>query len=282
MLSKVKFNFIPGKNALVTGGSSGIGLETSKKLVKEGMNVFIIARDVERLNAAVETLNIDRVTESQTIEGIQADVANFEKAQELIQKIVTHSGPIDLLINSAGTVKPGYFQDLTLDEFQQMMSVNYFGTVHLTKVVLPGMMEQGSGYIVNISSLGGIIGIFGYTAYSASKYAVRGFTDALRSELKPHNIGVSIVFPADTDTPQLEYENKYKPYETLYLNSQANIKDPEEIANYIIRGIKKGSYQIIPGGEPLILYKLSNIIGAGRYFIIDLLIQQAQKNNNSK
>jgi 3-dehydrosphinganine reductase len=282
LISKVKFDFTPGKNALVTGGSSGIGLETSKKLIKEGMNIWVIARNNDRLQAAIEVLKAELILDSQIIEGIQADVTDFEKVQEIIRKIEINSGPVDLLINSAGTVKPGYFHELSLDEFHQMMSVNYFGTLHFIKAALPGMMNQGSGYIVNISSLGGIIGIFGYTAYSASKYAVRGFTDALRSELKPHNIGVSIVFPADTDTPQFEYENKYKPFETMYLNSKANLKAPEEIADIIIKGIKRGSYQIIPGGEPLLLYKVSNIIGAGRHIILDLLIQQAQKNNNNK
>ena len=100
------------------------------------------------------------------------------------------SGPPDLLVNSAGVAHPGYFQELDLNIFHWMMEVNYFGTVYMTKEVIPSMLKRGSGYIVNISSMAGFVGTFGYTAYGGSKFAVRGFSDVLRAEMKIHGIGV--------------------------------------------------------------------------------------------
>ena len=99
------------------------------------------------------------------------------------------------------------------------MATNYFGTLHVIKAVTPGMIDRGSGHIVNICSLGGFLGVFGYSAYCASKYAVRGLSDVLRAELRPYGIHFSVVYPPDTDTPQLAYENPFKPPETRALGS---------------------------------------------------------------
>ena len=94
------------------------------------------------------------------------------------------------------------------------MDLNYFGTVNMVKALLPAMLERGSGHIVNISSVAAFLGVFGYSAYGASKYAVRGFSDVLRAEVKPLGVRVSVVFPPDMDTPGLANENKTKPFET--------------------------------------------------------------------
>ncbi len=120
-----------------------------------------------------------------------------------------------------------------------MMAVNYFGTLHVVKTVLPGMLARGSGHIVTISSLAGVVGVFGYTAYGASKYAVRGFSDALRAELKPQGIGVSIVYPPDTDTPQLAYEKLYKPPETKAITEVGGMIPAEKVAQAIVHGVAR-------------------------------------------
>ena len=114
------------------------------------------------------------------------DVRHPEEVAELIEKVTHQAGVPDIVINSAGVAHPGYVQELDLDIYHWMMDVNYYGTVHVVKAVLPAMLERGSGYIVNIGSVASRIGVFGYTAYSGSKFAVAGFTDVLRMELKPH------------------------------------------------------------------------------------------------
>jgi 3-dehydrosphinganine reductase len=274
------FNPETAKFALITGGSSGIGLATAKLLASKGLHIWIIARHQEQLDKAVDSLEASRVSPDQIFNTISADVSDWDQTLDVIDQVNEEIGTPDLLINSAGVVQPGYFQELKISDFHWMMDVNYFGTVYYTKAVLPGMIQRGSGYIVQISSMSGMIGIFGYTAYSGSKFAVRGFTDALRSELKPMGIGVSIVYPADTDTPQLEYENKYKPEETRIISGKADLRPPEEIADLILNGIQRGHYQIIPKGEPMLLYKLSNIVGAGRNVLIDWWVSQAQSKMN--
>jgi 3-dehydrosphinganine reductase len=189
-------------------------------------------------------------------------------------------GMPDLVINSAGVAHPGYVQDIDLKIFHWMMDVNYFGTVNVIKALLPGMIERGSGYIVNISSMAGLIGLFGYSAYGASKYAVRGFSDVLRSELKPHGIGVSVVFPPDTDTPQLAYEKQFKPAETRALTGTSRMTSAEIVAQSVLHGIEKGKYLILPGMENKLIYRLSNLFSDAVYPLLDWLIAQAQRKNN--
>jgi 3-dehydrosphinganine reductase len=176
---------------------------------------------------------------------------------------------------------PGYVQDLDLDIFTWMMEVNYFGTVYVTKELIPAMLRRGSGFIVNISSVAGFIGTFGYTAYGASKFAVRGFSDALRAEMKLHNIGVALVFPPDTQTAQLEYENKIKPAETKALAGNTSVMTAEDVATEIIRGIERGKYIILPGLESKLIYRLNSIVGGGLRYYMDQVVAKASKRTNS-
>ena len=130
--------------------------------------------------------------------------------------------------------------------------------------------------------MGGIIGAFGYTAYGASKFAVRGFTDALRQEMKLFGIGVSILFPSDTDTPQLEYENKFKPPETKALGNLSGSMNANDVARVTLKGIERGQYLIIPNIEGNFWYLLSRFLGsAGSNLILDSIIKSAVKKKNS-
>jgi 3-dehydrosphinganine reductase len=144
---------------------------------------------------------------------------------------------------------------------------------------VPGMVKRKSGHIVNISSIAGFLGFFGYTAYSGSKYAVRGLTDILRAEMKPLGVRVSIVYPPDTQTPQLEFDNATKPFETKAITDSGSILSPEEVAQSIFNGILKNKYIILPGFEGKLLYWASGWLGTGVYPIMDMLIRNAQKNH---
>ncbi len=265
------------KVALITGGSSGIGLAVARKLSAAGARVWLLARRKEQLEAALAEVESHRRSPEQLCGVISADVTDFDQAASAVAQVTERAGVPDLVVNSAGVTHPGYFQDLDLDIFRWMMDVNYFGTVHITKAVLPGMLERGSGYVVNISSMAGVLGAFGYTAYGASKYAVRGFTDALRAEVKPLGIDVSIVFPPDTDTPQLHYENQFKPMEVKIMNSTAGMLSPDEVADTVLRGMARRRYVIVPGMEARVLYWLAGHIGNGVYPIMDWLVARAQR-----
>ncbi|HNT23988.1 MAG TPA: SDR family oxidoreductase [Anaerolineales bacterium] len=255
---RIKASVEPGRLALVTGGSSGIGLAVARLLAERGMDVWLLARRAELLQSALADLASLRQSPGQRFDALSVDVTDATQTAAAVAKIEKIGIP-DLVINCAGVARPGYVQELELDVFRQMMEVNYFGTLHTVKAVLPGMLMRGSGYLVNIASLAGLVGVFGYTAYGASKFAVRGFSDALRAELKLHGIGVSLAYPADTDTPQLAYENQFKPPETKAVSGGSGLMTTEAFAKILLRGITRGQYMILPNFEGKLLYWLSGI-----------------------
>ena len=249
------------KNILISGGSSGIGLSLAKQFTMNGANVCILARREALLKSAHENLLQMRLTDKQEISYISADVSDFKSLQKTMSAVPE---PFDILINSAGIAYPGEFTELDPEIFAKVMQINFLGTVYLTKLVLPGMIAKGSGYITNISSLAALIGIYGYTAYAPSKYAIRGYSRCLRSEVKAYGIDVSVVLPPDTDTPQLEFEHSIIPDITKKINSSGGVMSPDKVAEIIIRGMKRKKFTIIPGLEGKLLYILAPIFG--RYF----------------
>jgi len=269
----------PYKLALITGGSSGIGFAVAKQLVLEGTDVCLLARNFDKLQAAQQTLSELSVRTDQQIQIISTDVTHYDDLAYTLEEWTTDYGIPDLLINAAGVVYPGYFQELAIDTFHWQMDINYFGTLHTLKCLIPGMIERGSGTVVNISSLAGFIGIFGYSGYGASKYAVRGLSDVLRAEMKPLGIQVAIVFPPDTQTPQLDFDNQHKPHETKSLAGNNTVLSADQVANTILKGIRKGRYVIIPGFEGKFFYFLTHLLVNLTYPIMDNLIRKAQ---NSK
>lgn len=278
---KIKAKLESGKVALVTGGSSGIGKAIANELSKRGMHVWLVAEREELLESAGSEVETHRQNQDQKIGIISADVSNLEQVQMAVKQVTAESGPVDLLVNSAGITYPGYIQDIDLQIYKRMMDVDYFGTVYMVKAVLPTMIDRGSGYILNISSVAGYLALFGYSAYGASKFAVRGFTDALRQEMKLHGIGVSIIYPSDTKTPQLEYENKFKPAETKALANLGNPMTPEAVAKKVIKGIERGQYRIIPGLDGKFWIRLSELSFGFINLIADSIVAGAYKKKNS-
>ncbi len=265
------------KIVLITGGSSGIGLALAQNLSQMGARLWLLARRDSELSNAIKLLNNPADHRK-----IAADVSDWTQVQSAIKKIEAESGLPDLIINSAGVTHPGYVQDIPIEIFHELIEINYLGTVHVIKAVMQGMIARRSGYIVNICSTAGFVGVYGYTAYGASKYAVRGFSDVLRSELKPLGIGVSIAFPPDTDTPQLAYENKFKPFETKALTGTANVLSPQVVARQILRDVQRGRYVILPGLENKLIYRLVSLFGDGVYPILDAMITNVRRSGQSK
>ena len=265
------------KLVLITGGSKGIGLATAREFAREGASVFVLARHKDQLTAAVKSLEECRADKTQKFGYIQADVTNPDEIKKAAAKFLKENGTPDYLVNCAGVAHPGKFEELDLATFYWMMDVNYYGTVLVTKAFINSMIKRGSGHIINVSSMGGVIGIYGYTAYSGSKYAVTGFTDVLRSEMKLHGIKVSLVLPPDTKTDQLEYETQFKPAITKWITAAGNLAKPEDVARTILKGIRKNRYIILSNFETGFLYRLSHFLGRGTYPVMDFLVRLANK-----
>lgn len=263
------------KKVLITGGSRGIGLALAGEFAKRGADITIFARDENRISLAVSEIQKTVINPSQLINGIHLDVTREKDVTQKLTDWVTINGAPDIVVNSAGFAHPGKIEELPSEIFKQTMDVNYFGTVNCIKAVLPSMLAKGSGNIVNISSVSGFLGIYGYTAYSGSKFAVTGFSDSLRNELKPRGIQVSVVFPPDTDTEQLAYESQFKPEVTRKIAGNAGLMTPQQVARGIIDGIEKRKYIITPGFEPTMIYWLHNFLGKVTFNILDWIAVDA-------
>ena len=246
------------QHIIITGGSSGIGRATACLLARRGAHISIIARRQELLDETLAELETLRENPAQRFQIHSADLADWEQAQQAIAALTAGDFPTDILINSAGFSHPGYFEELDLEIFRRTMDVDFFGTLHPIKAALPAMMERRSGHIVNISSGAGFLGLFGYTAYCAAKFAVRGFSDTLRQEMKPYGIHVSAVFPPDVDTPMLHYENQLKPMETRALTGTAKTLPADQVAQTLVRGIERRQAYILPGFEVRLYFLLTN------------------------
>lgn len=242
------------QHAIITGGSSGIGKATAIMLAREGAHVSIIARHQDRLKIAKAEIEAERAYSEQRIIWLSADVADRTQIEQAIATAIEEVGTPDLLITSAGIAHPGYFHQLSLQVFEETMAINYFGTLYAIEAVLPLMMQKQQGHIAIVSSGAGLIGIYGYTPYSPTKFALRGLAESLRGELKYLGIHISIVYPPDTDTPQLAAENLTKPAETKLITGTAKTWSAEGVAKVILRGIKRKEFAITPGLEMKLLH----------------------------
>ena len=262
------------KNIIISGGSSGIGLALAKEFASLGANITILARRTSLLETSLAEIRKCAVSPDQKFKSLSGDVSNFEELKNVLSEDTT---PFDVLVNSAGIAYPGKFVDLDPEIFKTVMDVNYLGTVYMTKLILPGMIARDSGYIVNISSLAALIGIYGYTAYAPSKYAVRGFSRCLRSEVEPHGINVSVVLPPDTDTPQLAFEHSIIPEITKRINQSGSVMKAESVAHVIINGMRRKRFAIIPGFEGKLLNLLAPLFGMYFYHFAAYLVNQNRK-----
>jgi len=245
------------QNAVVTGGSSGIGKATAKLLAQHGVNVAIVARNQQRLEEAKDEIKSVCLNKDQVIDAFAADVTQYEKIASIIDVLVKSQRAPDLLVNSAGIVLTDHIEKLSLESFRQIMDINYFGTLYPVMAVLPVMMSNRKGHIVNISSAAGYIGTFGYSAYTPSKFAVHGLSEVMRQELKPFGIGVSVVFPPDTATPMLEEEMKMRPIETSKINAMALVMSAQDVAVAILNGVTSNKFLVIPGFMNKVSYMLN-------------------------
>ena len=168
---------------------------------------------------------------------------------EVMAAAVAEFGAPGLLVNCAGRAVPHYFEDVTYERFDETMKVNLYGVRNAVAAVAPFMKARRAGHIVNVSSMAGFVGVFGLTDYCASKFAVVGFSEALRQELRPFGIGVSVLCPPDTDTPGFARENLTKPEETKAVSAGGGLMRPDDVARALLDGVRRRRFMIVPGGD---------------------------------
>ncbi|XP_065560284.1 3-ketodihydrosphingosine reductase-like isoform X2 [Artemia franciscana] len=242
------------KHVFVTGGSGGIGKAIATEVIKEGGRVSLFARGQYGLEDAKNEIVLKTNCNPNSIQIFPGDVNDsLGTLTKIIDDSEKNHGPIFMLVNTAGYAVAGRFEDLSVDNFKAMMSVNFMGTVSVSKVVVPRMKNRGEGVVVLFGSQAGLTGIFGYTAYAATKFALRGFAEALSMEVKPYNISVTLACPPDTDTPGLIMENKTKPKETCLISDSSGVLPAQDVAKQTLEDAKMKRFLSTNGFEGKIL-----------------------------
>lgn len=222
------------KTAFITGAGKGIGRATALALAKEGVHIGLMARtetDMQAVAKEIESLDAKAVYAT-------ADVSSMEQVEEATAKLTAELGQADILINNAGMGAFGPFLEIDPEEWKRVIDVNLLGMYYVTRAVLPQLIEKSGGDIVNISSMSGVKGTAGSSAYSASKFAVLGLSESLSQEVRQHNIRVFALTPSRVIT---EFSGGAVPEK-----SEEKFMQAEDIAEYIVSQLKLHPRIFIP------------------------------------
>jgi NAD(P)-dependent dehydrogenase (short-subunit alcohol dehydrogenase family) len=243
------------KIAVVTGSSSGIGYETSLLLARNQYTTYASMRNLKKSDELLKIASKENIP----LKVIQLDVNDERSVSSAIDSIAKENGRIDVLVNNAGFDLFGSLEELTIEEIKGQFETNFFGAARVTKSVIPTMRKQGSGIIINVSSIGGRIGLVPCnTMYHASKFALEGFTESLRHELTEFNIDVILIEPGVIRSNFVEnirtaknYDSNNSPYAKTvqkvfegFEPMLANASDPKEVAQVILNAANSSSPNI--------------------------------------
>lgn len=223
------------KTAIITGAGKGIGKATAKLLASEGVHLGLLARtsgDLEQLQSELSGkygVNVFTAT---------ADVANATDVRAAVSSLASSLGHVDILINNAGTASFGKLAEMDPEQWEQIIRVNLMGAYYVTHELLPAMIEQGSGDIINIASTAGERGFATGSAYCASKFALIGMTEALMQEVRKSNIRVTALTPSTVNTPLAVNAG-------LPIGDEDRMMQPEDVAQLILAGLKLPSRVVL-------------------------------------
>ena len=236
---------IAGKTFYITGGTRGIGLATASALAARGAHVLLLSRAPDA-NALAEVASA-RASTDQRVAHLCVDVADRAAVASTIALALAQFGAPDVLIHGAGIGSARQFCEMEFEEFDRVMRVNLYGSRHLVEAVLPTMLRKGRGKIVLVGSMGGYVPVYGYTAYGTSKFAVVGFAQCLRYELKPRGVEVACFCPGEVATPGLADERLVLHPAARALKNIGGTIRADAAARALIRGIERDRFLIVSG-----------------------------------
>ncbi|MFH2202716.1 MAG: SDR family oxidoreductase [Elusimicrobiota bacterium] len=237
-----------GKTVLVTGASSGIGRAAAQAFAAHGCRLALAARRADKLASLAESLEAKGV---ETLV-LTCDVRERDRAREAVDAVIRRWGRLDILLNNAGVHDLDIFERQDLDLIEDMVRTNLFGTMYTTHAALPGMRRQGSGHIVNVASIAGLTGLPWMSVYSASKFAVVGFTESLRRELRGSGVRLTAFCPGTVDTAMAA-----EPLKDAELRKTVQPKTPEETAERIVRAVRSGAPEVVFGEASAFVLRLA-------------------------
>ena len=231
----------------ITGGSSGIGLGLAHHYAGSGCDVVLLARDQAKLDAAVDSCRKIQISPAQKIVGVSLDITAYSSLPTECDDVIAQHGVPDLIILCAGVAGNKMFLDTPAAEFDRIVDINLAGSREVARAVLPGMLLRGTGQIAFVSSMAGLTGIYGYSAYSASKFAVTGLTQALRQELAGTGVSVHLICPPEVNTPMIAAESADAVPQTRFLKDLVGTLEPDIAATKIARGLRRRKAVVVPG-----------------------------------
>ncbi|MFW5877370.1 MAG: SDR family NAD(P)-dependent oxidoreductase [Myxococcota bacterium] len=235
-----------GKTAVVTGAASGIGRSTAELLARRGCRVAICDVNTEGLEETRQRIESARGT----VTAHEVDVADKARMAAFADEVKADHGNVHIVVNNAGVSVVGNFADLSLEDMEWIVGINFWGVVYGSKFFLPHLIEAGEGHIVNLSSVFGFIGLPTQSAYAATKFAVRGFSESLRAELGGRNIGVTSVHPGPIKT-NIVAGGRFNHHAGDWLRQRTldwfdqNAISPDEAAKLILRGIRNNAARVL-------------------------------------
>lgn len=252
-----------GGTAVVTGAASGIGAALAQRLAVRGAHLVLLDRDAERLAEVAASVRSGQSTVD--VDPYVVDLADPEATARVAAAVLAAHPAIRLLVNNAGVALGGRFDQVTLDEFEWVIDINFRAVVRLTHALLPALKAEPGAHLVNISSVFGLVAPGGQAAYAASKFAVRGFTEALRPELAADGIGVTCVHPGGVNTRiavsarigsgvPAEVRARQDDWQRLLT------MDPTKAAEIILRGVERRRARVLVGGSARALDVLARLL----------------------
>jgi short-subunit dehydrogenase len=231
----------------ITGGSSGIGLGLAKVYAGSGADIVLLARDQVKLDSAVAICSRLAVHADQVIAGLSLDIMDYDGLPARLLEATASYGAPDLVILCAGVAGNGTFLNTPAAEFDSIVNINLGGSREVARALLPDMLKRGSGQVAFVSSMAGLIGLYGYSAYSASKFALTGMVQALRQELAGSGVSAHLVCPPEVNTPMIAAESRAPVPQTRFLKDLVGTLEPAVAAQKIARSIARGKSVIVPG-----------------------------------